>query len=332
MRCLGFLLLLFFCTTALGAPRGPENQQNGKVEGWITGSRCGAPIPYANVVIIGTSLGAMTDEDGHFEITRVPVGKYAVRVMSMTHETMELPNVEVEASEHRVLSVELTERWSNETLDATIGKSERCEVHNARMGNVLISAGYGLPAVDPKWDSIKTAQFPNAERSLNLGCVIGKTMKARSYLCPQCIRSRNVRIGGDQWNNTPRHAVGWQKLEFANAVRFRVPVGVQKSDSKEGCAYHSNWIGDGVKIEGFKGPITDAAAFWEEEFQYVVNIVIDGCYPDIGVVQSDDESADVIVRFWASPLDTDRIVIRLKVKKNDALIYAREIISSIEFL
>jgi len=51
-------------------------------EHWITGWVCnagGEPLPYANVVVLGTKLGAIGGEDGSFVIPHVPAGTYTVR-------------------------------------------------------------------------------------------------------------------------------------------------------------------------------------------------------------------------------------------------------------
>ena len=52
--------------------------------GWITGSvvdqRTKTPIPSANVVVLGSQMGAVTDENGSFTIRNVPAGEYQIHV------------------------------------------------------------------------------------------------------------------------------------------------------------------------------------------------------------------------------------------------------------
>jgi len=52
--------------------------QRGKLTGVITDAASGAPIDGAQIVIEGTGLGALTQENGRFFILNVPVGVYAV--------------------------------------------------------------------------------------------------------------------------------------------------------------------------------------------------------------------------------------------------------------
>jgi Ca-activated chloride channel family protein len=55
----------------------------------------GTPIPYANVILVGTTMGAMTLADGTFAITHVPPGTYAVRALMMGYKAAETDSVEV---------------------------------------------------------------------------------------------------------------------------------------------------------------------------------------------------------------------------------------------
>ncbi len=52
----------------------------GKIVGRVTDAARGEPLPGANVVIAGTSLGAATDIEGDYYILNVPPGTYAVQV------------------------------------------------------------------------------------------------------------------------------------------------------------------------------------------------------------------------------------------------------------
>ena len=63
-----------------------QAQATGKIAGKVIDAETGEAIPYANVVILGTSMGAMSVEDGSFFVDRVPVGTYSVKVMMMGYE------------------------------------------------------------------------------------------------------------------------------------------------------------------------------------------------------------------------------------------------------
>ncbi|MCK8520900.1 TonB-dependent receptor [Aquimarina sp. D1M17] len=61
------------------------------------------PLPFANVVVKGTTKGSSTDFDGLYEITDVPVGTYTLEFSFTGYQTVEIPNVVVEADKVAVV-------------------------------------------------------------------------------------------------------------------------------------------------------------------------------------------------------------------------------------
>ncbi len=47
----------------------------GKIAGTVKDAKTGEPLPSANVVIEGTTLGAATNPDGYFAILNIPPGQ-----------------------------------------------------------------------------------------------------------------------------------------------------------------------------------------------------------------------------------------------------------------
>ncbi|HUF71062.1 MAG TPA: TonB-dependent receptor [Longimicrobiales bacterium] len=69
---------------AVALVHGPvEAQQFGTVSGTVTATTTGQPINGAQVSIVGTALGTLTNADGRFAITRVPAGTHTVQVVSL---------------------------------------------------------------------------------------------------------------------------------------------------------------------------------------------------------------------------------------------------------
>ena len=64
-----FFTILFFATSFLGA-------QNGTIRGNVYDKETGEPIIYGNVLLEGTTKGAITNIDGFFTIADVEPGKY----------------------------------------------------------------------------------------------------------------------------------------------------------------------------------------------------------------------------------------------------------------
>lgn len=103
MQVKQFLLLGAFCTAAFisAAASGPkvpvniskasertlfripeEEQQYGAVRGRIT-TADGSVAPYVSVVLKGTNFGAISNEDGEYQIKRVPAGQYTIVVSAV---------------------------------------------------------------------------------------------------------------------------------------------------------------------------------------------------------------------------------------------------------
>lgn len=63
--------------------------QTGTIRGFVYDQATGEPIIFTNVVIKGTTLGAATDVNGYFSISKVPVGQHTLRVTFLGNEDLE---------------------------------------------------------------------------------------------------------------------------------------------------------------------------------------------------------------------------------------------------
>ncbi len=62
---------------------------NGSIEGYIKDAKTGAPLPGANIFIIGTSFGAASNLNGEYIIPKVPVGEYTIRATYVGYQELE---------------------------------------------------------------------------------------------------------------------------------------------------------------------------------------------------------------------------------------------------
>src|SRR5881227_2785487 len=69
-------------------------QATGKLEGSVTDQQ-GAAIANAQVTIVGTAFGALTDAKGYYFMNNVPVGTYTVRARFIGYTPAEVPSVRV---------------------------------------------------------------------------------------------------------------------------------------------------------------------------------------------------------------------------------------------
>lgn len=88
-------LLLPILVSILGTAflSSPATAQTGTVSGTV-GNDQGQPLGFAQVVVEGTNLGAVTDADGSYTITGIPAGTYQLRVEFLGYGT-EVVTVEV---------------------------------------------------------------------------------------------------------------------------------------------------------------------------------------------------------------------------------------------
>ena len=69
-----FLFLLILIIGSNNAYSQTTATKKGSVTGKIVNKNTNKPIPYANVMILGTTLGSSADETGYFEVKDIPVG------------------------------------------------------------------------------------------------------------------------------------------------------------------------------------------------------------------------------------------------------------------
>jgi outer membrane receptor protein involved in Fe transport len=86
--------MVILAIALLGLVHSAAFAQSGTVTGKVTKAD-GSPLAYANVVLVGTTMGAMSMADGKFTIQAVPPGTYTVRAMMMGYKASEKPGVVV---------------------------------------------------------------------------------------------------------------------------------------------------------------------------------------------------------------------------------------------
>lgn len=85
------------------------NGISGKIQGVLRDENTKEPIPYADVIVLNTEIGAATDENGHFFILNVPSGEYTVEVSCIGFQSKQIEEVVVEIDKTTRLNVSLKE-------------------------------------------------------------------------------------------------------------------------------------------------------------------------------------------------------------------------------
>ena len=82
-------------------------QTTGKIEGSVTDQQ-GGPVANAQVTIVGTSFGALTNDKGYYFINNVPLGTYTVRARFIGYTAAEVPGVRVQGGFTLTVNIKLT--------------------------------------------------------------------------------------------------------------------------------------------------------------------------------------------------------------------------------
>jgi hypothetical protein len=85
----------------------PTVAQNGSIRGFVYEQETGEPALFTNVYLSKTSIGATTDANGYFAITKIPPGEYFLMVTYVGCDTLKLP-ITVKANDMQTKKLYLT--------------------------------------------------------------------------------------------------------------------------------------------------------------------------------------------------------------------------------
>jgi len=97
----GGLILLIAATTVLA-------DSTGKIVGKVTDAQTGEAIINANILVVGTQRGAVTDLDGKYTIIAVPAGTATIRASILGYQTSEVRDVKIIPEQTTTLDFRLT--------------------------------------------------------------------------------------------------------------------------------------------------------------------------------------------------------------------------------
>jgi len=89
MRKLCYGLFVVLLTTSVAFA------QTGKITGQVTDGESGDALPGVNIILMGTELGAATDQDGSYTIINVPAGTYDIRASFIGYSAVTAEGVRV---------------------------------------------------------------------------------------------------------------------------------------------------------------------------------------------------------------------------------------------
>ncbi len=81
----------------------------GKITGRVVDAQTGEPLPFVQVILEGTGLGAVTDVEGYYVILNVPPGTYVVVAKMIGYHEQKYKDVEVFVDQTTVVNFRLTQ-------------------------------------------------------------------------------------------------------------------------------------------------------------------------------------------------------------------------------
>ena len=99
--------------------------QSGKISGRVTDARNGDELPGVNIVVDGTSLGAVSDVDGYFTIIGIRPGTYTVRATYIGYAPKATQNVRVNLDQTTPLNITMSEEDVSGTEVEVVAEAQR---------------------------------------------------------------------------------------------------------------------------------------------------------------------------------------------------------------
>ncbi len=118
MKLLLRFFLAFLITTTITISASPKLylSTTGKISGRITEASTGDALPFVNIIVMGTNLGAASDIDGYYSILNIPPGTYEVKASAIGYNSVTVQNVRV--------SIDLTTNVDIQLSETTLELSE----------------------------------------------------------------------------------------------------------------------------------------------------------------------------------------------------------------
>ena len=101
------------CASVLGAvvlaslPAQAQQAAVGSIKGTIVDRETNKPLDFSNIIILGTTMGAMARNGGQFTINLVPVGTYQVKASFVGYDPMTMSDVRVDANKATLIDFHL---------------------------------------------------------------------------------------------------------------------------------------------------------------------------------------------------------------------------------
>src|SRR5574342_1105019 len=230
-------------------------QTTGKVEGTVS-DQAGVPLANAQVFVVGTSFGAVTDTKGYYFINNVPVGSYTIRAQFIGYAPTEVRDVRVFGGQTITQDIKLSPS-AIQVSGLTVTAAANPIVPRDQVASKSIVSGEtisSLPVDDvTSVISLQPGVVQGASGALSLRG--GRRSEANVYIDGAPVRSTN--FGGDcvgMSQTCTELTVGTNAVEEASVTTGA--LGVEFGDAQSGVISYTTRAG-GQSLAGSVNYQTD---------------------------------------------------------------------------
>ena len=108
--------------------------QNNDIKGFVYEESTGEPMMFTNVFLKGTTLGCSTNENGYFNITRIPDGKYTLIITCIGYDTL---TDHLSLSKGQTINKKYTLKESSLTLETVSITADKVEAKTETKTSVI---------------------------------------------------------------------------------------------------------------------------------------------------------------------------------------------------
>jgi hypothetical protein len=237
------MFALAFAATPLAA-----QQTTGKIEGTVS-DQAGAPVANAQVFVVGTSFGAVTNDKGYYFVNNVPVGTYSLRAQFIGFAPSEVRNVRVLGGQ--TITEDIKMQSSAVVLTGiTVTAAANPIVPRDQVTSKGIIAGDlvdHLPVDDVREILSLTPGVVESGAGAGVSIRGGRPGEANVYVDGAPVRGTN--------SGAPRVQLGTNAIEEASVTTGA--LGVEFSDAQSGVVSYTTRAG-GSQLEGAGSWETDS--------------------------------------------------------------------------
>ena len=109
--------------------------QDNDIKGFVYEESTGEPVMFCNVFLKGTTLGCSTTENGYFNITRIPDGKYTLCITCVGYDTLTDRNISLSGGQ--TLNKKYTLKETSLTLETVSITADKVEARTETKTSVI---------------------------------------------------------------------------------------------------------------------------------------------------------------------------------------------------